>query len=144
MSDLYAAVTAAARWLDEHNGTGREENALRILKIGEEFGEAVTAWIGTTGQNPRKGITHTTADVAAELADVAITALVAIASLGHDPAAVMEACAGKVLARIQPACALCGDRSEVTASAGSGRWVCTDSRACDERRTADHIGQGTP
>jgi hypothetical protein len=38
--------------------------------------------------------------VAAELADVAFTALVAITSLGHDPAATLAACAGKVTARI--------------------------------------------
>jgi NTP pyrophosphatase (non-canonical NTP hydrolase) len=100
--ELYRSVAAAANWLDEHNGAGREELGLRILKVVEEAGEAAAAWIGATGQNPRKGITHTTADVAAELADVAITALVAIASLGHDPAAVMDICAGKVSARIHP------------------------------------------
>ena len=43
------------------------------------------AWIGVLGQNPRKGVTHTTGDVVGELADVVFTALVAIASLGADP-----------------------------------------------------------
>lgn len=142
MTELYAIVTAAARWLDEHNGTGREENALRILKIGEEFGEAVTAWIGTTGQNPRKGVTHTTADVAAELADVAITALVAIASLGHDPAAVMNACADKVLARIQPGCGRCGHPGETTAEAGPGQPMCTGTRGRNEPQGTGHSGPG--
>ncbi len=103
MTDLYTAVRDAANWLDEHNGASREQLALRIMKIGEEFGEAIAAWIGATGQNPRKGITHTYTDVAAELADVAFTALVAIESLGHDPATVLHACAAKVTARIEPA-----------------------------------------
>ena len=101
--ELYRSVAAAANWLDEHNGAGREELGLRILKVVEEAGEAAAAWIGATGQNPRKGITHTTADVAAELADVAFTALVAIESLGHDPATVMRCCAAKVATRLQPA-----------------------------------------
>jgi NTP pyrophosphatase (non-canonical NTP hydrolase) len=101
-TDVFTAATAAANWLDEHNGASHTELSLRILKIVEEAGEAAAAWIGTTGQNPRKGITHTTADVAAELADVALTALTAIASLGHDPATVMHTCTTKVLTRITP------------------------------------------
>jgi phosphoribosyl-ATP pyrophosphohydrolase len=100
--DLYATVAAAANWLDEHNGASQAEKCMRILKVVEEAGDAAAAWIGTTGQNPRKGITHTTDQVAAELADVAFTALVAIASLGHDPATVLHTCAAKVGARIHP------------------------------------------
>ncbi|NJP34143.1 hypothetical protein [Micromonospora thermarum] len=95
--DIAAHVTAR---LNAINGTGREETGLRILKVTEEAGEAAAAWIGTLGQNPRKGVTHTTADVAGELADVVLTALVAIASLGHDPEQVLTACLGKVAARL--------------------------------------------
>jgi phosphoribosyl-ATP pyrophosphohydrolase len=98
--DVYATVQDAANWLDEHTGAGREQLGLRILKVVEEAGEAAAAWIGTVGQNPRKGTTHSRADVAAELADVAFTALVAIESLGHDPATVMHQCAAKVAGRI--------------------------------------------
>jgi NTP pyrophosphatase (non-canonical NTP hydrolase) len=79
---------AARRWqefLDDRNGTDPLELTCRIMKITEEAGEAAQAWIGVLGQNPRKGVTHTTADVVGELADVAFTALVAIASLGADP-----------------------------------------------------------
>jgi phosphoribosyl-ATP pyrophosphohydrolase len=100
--DLYTAVRDVANWLDEHNGADRAELASRILKIGEEFGETVAAWIGATGQNPRTGITHTYQDVANELGDVAFTALVAIESLGHDPAHVLAACAARVTDRITP------------------------------------------
>lgn len=79
---------AAHRWrehLDQHNGADPLELTCRIMKITEEAGEAAQAWIGVLGQNPRKGVTHTTDDVVGELADVAFTALVAIASLGADP-----------------------------------------------------------
>lgn len=97
---VFAIVDAAANWLDEHNGAGPAELSTRVLKVAEELGEAVAAWIGATGQNPRKGRTHTTADVAGELADVAFTALVAIASIGHDPATELHTTAAAVRDRI--------------------------------------------
>jgi hypothetical protein len=97
---VFAAVDAAANWLDEHNGAGPADLGMRLLKVAEELGKAVSAWIGATGQNPRKGRTHTTGDVAHELADVAFTALVAIASIGHDPATQLHATAATVQARI--------------------------------------------
>jgi NTP pyrophosphatase (non-canonical NTP hydrolase) len=52
-----------------------------MLKLSEEVGEVAQAVIGTTGQNPRKGVTHTWEDVEAELCDVVITALVALRTL---------------------------------------------------------------
>jgi len=50
---------------------------VRVLKVVEEAGEAAAAYIGMTGANPRKGVTHTLGDVESELLDVALTALVA-------------------------------------------------------------------
>ncbi|GIM94423.1 hypothetical protein [Paractinoplanes toevensis] len=66
----------------------------------EEAGEAAAAWIGTIGQNPRKGFTHGRQDVADELGDVAFTALVAAASLGYDPLTVLGRVADKVRPRL--------------------------------------------
>ncbi|GIG70558.1 MazG-like family protein [Phytomonospora endophytica] len=97
---VWMTIQAARRWLDEANGSSQMELTCRILKVTEEAGEAAGAWIGAVGQNPRKGITHSHDDVAAELADVALTALVAIESLGMDARAVMEACARKVSSRL--------------------------------------------
>ena len=72
-------------WLDQHAGAdGIDLIRLRTLKLTEEIGEVAAALIGTTGANPRKGITHGMDDVAAELADVAITALVALATVTGD------------------------------------------------------------
>lgn len=49
----------------------------RVAKIAEEAGEAVAALIGLTGQNPRKGFSHSAEDLNKELLDVAVTALAA-------------------------------------------------------------------
>ncbi|MEU7978350.1 MazG-like family protein [Micromonospora sp. NPDC049081] len=93
---LYAIARRVVAQLNRINGTGREEIGLRILKVTEEAGEVASAWIGTIGQNPRKGVTHTREDVAGELADVVLTALVAIGSLGLDPERVVGDCITKV------------------------------------------------
>ncbi|MFI2663384.1 MazG-like family protein [Micromonospora carbonacea] len=99
-ADIYATARRVADHLNTINGTSREETGLRILKVTEEAGEAASAWIGTVGQNPRKGVTHTREDVAGELADVVLTALVAIASLGFDPEKVVGKCVDKVAGRL--------------------------------------------
>jgi NTP pyrophosphatase (non-canonical NTP hydrolase) len=101
MDEVSAAVKASVAWLDAANGRGHSSITYRILKVTEEAGEAAAAWIGVTGTNPRKGVTHTVAEVADELADVAITALIAIESLGLDHREVLNACAAKVLSRIE-------------------------------------------
>ncbi|MCG0061688.1 MazG-like family protein [Streptomyces tricolor] len=73
-------------WLDQQNGRSQEEIGLRILKLAEEQGEVAQAWIGYTGQNPRKGVTHTRDDVADELCDVIVTAAVALTTISDHPA----------------------------------------------------------
>ncbi|MFJ7147985.1 MazG-like family protein [Streptomyces sp. NPDC100445] len=69
---------------------GQDGVLLRVLKLSEEVGEVAEAVIGVTGQNPRKGVTHTWEDVQAELCDVAITALVALRTLTPDARQVFE------------------------------------------------------
>ncbi|MGW0871692.1 MazG-like family protein [Streptomyces sp. NPDC002740] len=81
-TDLWATVDALWTWLDADAAHGgREGLLLRVLKLSEEVGEVAQAVIGATGQNPRKGVTHTWEDVQGELCDVAITALVALRTL---------------------------------------------------------------
>ncbi|MFE9168208.1 MazG-like family protein [Streptomyces kebangsaanensis] len=95
--DLWSAVDALWTWLDGHRThEGREGLLLRILKLQEETGEVAQAVIGATGQNPRKGTTHTWEDVQSELCDVAITALVALRTLTPDAREVF----GRHLARV--------------------------------------------
>jgi NTP pyrophosphatase (non-canonical NTP hydrolase) len=68
-----------SRWIDEGNAHRDPEAATwaRLAKLAEETGEVVSAYIGATGQNPRKGVTHEEGDVLRELMDVAVTALAA-------------------------------------------------------------------
>lgn len=63
---------------------------MRLLKVTEEAGEVAQAYIGMTGQNLRKGVTHDAADVASELCDVIISAAVALHDFTDDPAAFMQ------------------------------------------------------
>ena len=78
-------LAAISRWIDESpaNVARDPEAALwgRVSKVGEEFGEAIQALVGATGQNPRKGVTNTMQDVIEELLDTALTATCAVEHL---------------------------------------------------------------
>jgi NTP pyrophosphatase (non-canonical NTP hydrolase) len=63
----------------------------QLLKLSEEVGEVAEAYIGMTGLNPRKGVTHTRDDLTGEVADVIITAAVTIVRLTGSPAAARAA-----------------------------------------------------
>ncbi|AOR34684.1 hypothetical protein BFF78_29785 [Streptomyces fodineus] len=84
VDEIWARLEATRK----HPGT--EGLLLRVLKLSEEVGEVAEAIIGTTGQNPRKGVTHTWEDVQAELCDVVITALVALRTLTPEAREVFE------------------------------------------------------
>ncbi|MFT2020505.1 MazG-like family protein [Streptomyces sp. 796.1] len=92
-SVLWETARHAVGWLDAANADRdpAEERALRLLKLAEETGEVMSAYTGLTGQNPRKGVTHGRADVAAELCDVILTAAVALYGFSDDPAATLDA-----------------------------------------------------
>jgi NTP pyrophosphatase (non-canonical NTP hydrolase) len=78
-------------WLDRGSTLPAEtKTILQILKITEEAGEVAEALIGVTGQNPRKGYSHSWQDVENELCDVVITALVALTRVNPDARAVFE------------------------------------------------------
>ncbi|MFH8748326.1 MazG-like family protein [Streptomyces rimosus] len=86
LAEPWAHIRAVKAWLDDRNGRGPEETALRLLKVTEEAGEAAQAYIGVRGQNPRKGTSHSTGDVAAELCDVILSAMVALHDFSDHPA----------------------------------------------------------
>ncbi|MBT2675011.1 MazG-like family protein [Streptomyces sp. ISL-14] len=84
-ADLWASVDDLWTWLETNRSVdGKEGMLLRMLKLAEEVGEVAEAVIGATGQNPRKGVTHSWKDVQGELCDVVITALVALRTLTPD------------------------------------------------------------
>lgn len=87
-----------SRWIDHGNNDRHPEAATwaRLAKITEEAGEVVSAYIGATGQNPRKGITHQLSDVQDELLDVAITALTAVEHLRGNDGRSLEALQDKL------------------------------------------------
>lgn len=81
----WPAVRALVAWLDQSPVVDRDtEKILRCLKLSEEVGEVASAIIGTTGQNPRKGVTHTWGNVRSELCDVIVTGMVALATLSPE------------------------------------------------------------
>ncbi|CAM5503519.1 MULTISPECIES: MazG-like family protein [Streptomyces] len=100
-SPLWAAARHSVAWLDRTNGAGRHETAMRLMKLVEEAGEVMQAYIGVEGQNPRKGVTHKPGDVAAELCDVILTAAVALHRFTDDPEALMAQHAAAVVRRIE-------------------------------------------
>jgi NTP pyrophosphatase (non-canonical NTP hydrolase) len=81
--DPIADVLQLIGWLNSKNGLDVNERALRILKLTEEVGEVAEALGALTGQNPRKEI-GTVRILLNELADTAVTALVAAGSLADD------------------------------------------------------------
>ena len=97
---MWQVIRHQKAWLDSHPGSDPAMAIpMRVLKITEEAGEAAAALIGVTGQNPRKGHSHTDADLAAELCDVMITAAVALASVVPDPERVLNEHLGRVYVR---------------------------------------------
>ncbi|MCX4909223.1 MazG-like family protein [Streptomyces sp. NBC_00878] len=81
--DLWKSIDRLQDWLaaSQPERPPQEALLLRMLKLSEEVGEVAQAVIGATGQNPRKGTSHTWDDVRSELCDVIITAAVALRTL---------------------------------------------------------------
>lgn len=97
-------VAQQKAWLDSHPHTDPALAVpLRVLKVAEEAGEAAAALIGLSGQNPRKGTSHTTADLAAELCDVIMAASVALATVVPDAEETLNQHAGRLYLRSREA-----------------------------------------
>ncbi|OPC76647.1 hypothetical protein B4N89_44975 [Embleya scabrispora] len=71
----------------------------RLLKVNEELGELVQAYLGVIGANPRKGVTHTQEDLVSEACDVATTALVLLATVSPDPEGALRRSIERVVRR---------------------------------------------
>ncbi|GHF56523.1 hypothetical protein GCM10018790_38140 [Kitasatospora xanthocidica] len=88
----WAVVDAVHRHLSEHRALiGQPLLPLQVVKIQEEAGEVAEALLGVLGANPRKGVSHTVADLQGELCDVITAAMVALRETTPDPAAVLTA-----------------------------------------------------
>ncbi|MBC7274612.1 MAG: hypothetical protein H5T76_38900 [Streptomyces sp.] len=99
-SDLWTDIDALWAWVEANRPCdSRESLLLRMLKLQEEVGEVAQAVIGATGQNPRKGTSHTWDDVRGELCDVVITALIALRTLTPEPRELFDRHRAKVMTR---------------------------------------------
>lgn len=90
-SGLWDSVQRIRKWLDDNvdEATAGDPCMVRVLKIGEEYGEAAQALIGAVGANPRKA-QGSWDNVRTELADVIVTAAVALATCAPNPEQVLE------------------------------------------------------
>ncbi|MFR9726144.1 MazG-like family protein [Streptomyces sp. MS19] len=98
----WETVARLVAWLDAHDPTDHATSRLlRLYKIAEEAGEVAEAVQGVMGTNPRKGRSHSWADVEDEVCDVIVSAMVALASVTPDAPAVfarrLDAVARRVL-----------------------------------------------
>ncbi|MCX4986910.1 MazG-like family protein [Streptomyces sp. NBC_00572] len=92
MDTTWDGVQKLRGWLDKENqAAAGDVKLLRVLKIGEELGEAAEAITGVLGANPRKGNSHTWQDVEKELSDVIVTAMVALATITPEAEKVLDA-----------------------------------------------------
>lgn len=99
---VWDTIASLVGWLDENSKLDADtEKMMRVWKIFEEAGEVAQAVTGMTGQNPRKGVTHTEEDVQAEICDVIFTGMVALLSRTPEAPQVfakrLEYVAGRVL-----------------------------------------------
>lgn len=97
--NIWSLVEQFTGLLDQNNRIQNidyeHEMTCRVFKIGEEFGEAVEARLGMLAQNPAKGQDKILEDLLIELADVVITASVAMYSLTRDVEACQRIISGK-------------------------------------------------
>lgn len=84
--DIYEKIANSNRVQAGQNGP-----LWRLLKVQEEAGEVAQGVIGFMGANKRKGVTHDEEAVAKELADVVITAMVALHDWVPSPDQFMKA-----------------------------------------------------
>ncbi|WP_019549316.1 MazG-like family protein [Streptomyces sulphureus] len=85
-ANTWTSIDKLRQWLDDEAAPAAEQDRrlLRVLKIGEEYGEVAEALHGALAANPRKGSSHTWDDVEKELCDVIVTSMVALASITSD------------------------------------------------------------
>lgn len=102
VNPLSARIMEIDIWLDGQVADAYKDQPLaqdwaRISKVSEELGEAIQEFIGATGQNPRKGVYSDQAMVNNELADVVVTALLAIQHFTKDAEQTWQIVIDKIL-----------------------------------------------
>ncbi|SOE25658.1 MazG-like family protein [Streptomyces sp. OK228] len=99
MTAAWQYIDDVVRWLDDSNSGS--DPAMGLVKISEELGEVAQAYSGSLGRNPRKGVTHARDDVAAELCDVILAAMVSLHDFTDQPAEFFEKRVGAGVERLK-------------------------------------------
>ena len=73
----------------------------QMVQLTSELGEVADALIGATGANERKGFTHSYEEVADELGDIALTAIMTLFYCADDPELVIRDTLAKYINRIE-------------------------------------------
>lgn len=123
---------------NQYRGEPLAQSAMRVGKIAEELGEAMSAFIGLTGQNPRKGYTHSTADLLDELADIALTALLAIQHFTKNTSetrGVIRSSMAKLESR------LFSDPSNQPMAVNPGAWITAAKRSVPSARAMRRVNE---
>ncbi|MEU9130431.1 NUDIX domain-containing protein [Kitasatospora sp. NPDC048540] len=90
LPEIWAAVELRHRTLDRHCAElGQPLLTMQVVKLQEEVGEAAQALLGVIGANPRKGHSHTLAELQGELCDVIMAGLLALRATTPDAADVL-------------------------------------------------------
>jgi NTP pyrophosphatase (non-canonical NTP hydrolase) len=147
--DGWQTIERFVELLDACNGRSDHDTAIRVHKVTEEAGEVAAAYIGLTGQNPRKGRTHSARDVADELCDVVLAALVTMYSFVDDPRRVLAEKVAFVAARSGLAEQTAGADAPAarTSVPAAGKAASVPPSRADRARTAAimrRIGQHRP
>lgn len=105
MDEVWEAMKDVYERIKEHQddtvgGVIPDSAHLRLMKVSEEAGEVVRAYIGVTGANKRKGTYAKSQDVSDELCDVIITAMVALHDWSSDPKEAFERVIGRLTDRV--------------------------------------------
>lgn len=106
LGQLLFELAKVDKWLDDAVSQPYKDQPLaqdwaRITKVSEELGEAVDEFILFTGQNPRKEQTFSIDPTLDELADTAITAILAMLHFTKDEARVGVILLNKVQAIVR-------------------------------------------
>jgi NTP pyrophosphatase (non-canonical NTP hydrolase) len=105
IEDMMSAIACIDDWLDaevsdEYKVQPLAQDLARVAKAGEEAGEALEAFLGYTGQNPRKGKNKTLDDVLDELADFVLTGVLGIQHFTKDQDETLAILAARLQYRI--------------------------------------------
>lgn len=119
--DPFRTAAAVADYLDAECGGDVTDHAMRVMSVTRDAGIAAGAWMDSESD----AATHSPADVADALADVAVTALVAIESLSCDlkSAEALARAAGRALAALPT---LAEPREKWLVIDGVGGYVCAE------------------